>query len=125
MANSLSVASSNLSITHDDSEGHRCNGKPTSADNSLFPNALINDATNKCPIIATTACRMSDELLEIQQIEYEQCLIEEQIDRVDLQKKQLQELLKQWRSTNRNRKTKVSRHFIRRLQSLDSSSDFE
>ena len=125
MANSLSFSSSSLLTKLDDSAELRCSGKVNQIDNNVYAGASINDTTNKCRHISTNACKIADELLEIQQIEYEQRLIVEQINRVDLQKQQLQEVLKRLRSTNANRKKKPSNRYNRRTQSTDSNSDFE
>jgi hypothetical protein len=125
MANSLSLSSSSLSIKLDVSAELRCNSKVNQVDNNDFAKASINDTTNKCRLIASNACQLTDELLEIQQIEYEQGLIIDQIKRVDSQKQQLQELLKRLQSTKTTRKKKPLNRYLHLAPSDGSNSDLD
>jgi len=69
-----------------------------------------------------------DKLLEIQQIEYEQRLIREEINRVDAEKQRLQDLLNLLQSTKsigRKKKTKSRYHQVKNIDlnfECDSSS---
>ncbi len=92
----------------------------SSLDNEVNP---IKTETNKTRILPTNSCEILDELLEIQQIEYEQRLILEEINRIDIEKQRLQNLLNLLQSSKANdrKKPKKSRH--RRFQNSDSSSD--
>jgi hypothetical protein len=86
---------------------------------------IIKGTTNKCRIIPQNSSEISDEILEIQQIEYEQRLIIEEINRIDAEKKRLQDLLNLLQSTKSNDRKKNTKKHRRRLQRLDSNSECE
>lgn len=55
-------------------------------------------------------------LLKIQQIEYEQRLIREEINRVDVEKQRLQDLLNILQSTKPNGRKKKTKHHSRQMK---------
>jgi hypothetical protein len=85
----------------------------------------IKDETNKCRIIAQNSCEIPDEILEIQQIEYEQHLLMEEINRVDAEKQRLQDLLYLVQSMKSNDRKKNTKQACRRRQSIESDSESE
>lgn len=98
-----------------------------SSENSPSSKEIIpmNNETNKYRIIPQNSSEIPNEILEIQQIEYEQRLIRERINRVDEEKQRLQDLLNLLQSTKSNNKRKNTTHHYRKLRRIDSSTEFE
>lgn len=85
----------------------------------------MNDGTNICRIIPQNSCEISDEILEIQQIEYEQHLLNQEISAIDAEKQRLQDLLNLLRCTKSNDKKEPIKQYRRQRPSIDSSSEPE
>jgi len=86
---------------------------------------INKDEINKSRIIPQNSYKISDEILEIQQIEYEQNLINEEINHIDAEKQKLQDLLNLLQSMKSNDRKKQTKQYRHRLQSIDSNSESE
>lgn len=86
---------------------------------------INKDEINKSRIIPQNSYKIPDEILEIQQIEYEQHLINEEINRIDAEKQRLQDLLNLLQSMKSNDRKKQTKQYRRRLPSIDSDSEYE
>lgn len=90
--------------------------------------SMINNSENSSPdnnihneVALQNCSELSDKILEIRQIEYEQRLILEEIDSIDAKQQRLQDLLnllQSTKSTGRNRNTK---HPHRQFKSINSN----
>ncbi len=86
---------------------------------------INKDEINKSRIIPQNSYKISDQILEIQQIEYEQHLINEEINHIDAEKQKLQGLLNLLQSMKSNDRKNQTKQYRRRLQSIDSNSESE
>lgn len=87
--------------------------------------SVIKDGTNKRKFSQDNSCEISDEVLELRQIEYEQRLLLEQIDFVDAEKQRLLGLLHLIQTAKLNDKKKSTKKHRRRRQSVESTSEHE
>jgi hypothetical protein len=85
----------------------------------------INGETYKYRIIPQNSCEIPNEILEIQQIEYEQRLIVDQINRIDEEKQRLQDLLNLLQSTKSNNRKKNTTQHYRKSQRIDEIYEYE
>jgi hypothetical protein len=77
----------------------------------------IHSEANKHRVASQDCNELSDKILEIRQIEYEQYLLVEEMNRVDAEKQRLQHLLnllKSTKSNDRTKNTKYHHHYIKR-----------
>ncbi len=79
----------------------------------------IHSEANKCRVTSQDYNELSDKILEIRQIEYEQYLLLEEINRVDAEKQRLQDLLNLLKSTKSNDRTKNTKYHHHHLKRTD------
>jgi len=77
----------------------------------------IHSEGNERRVTSQDYDELSDKILEIRQIEYEQYLLVEEMNRVDAEKQRLQDLLNLLKSTKSNERTKNTKyhhHYLKR-----------
>ncbi|CAF1052539.1 unnamed protein product [Adineta steineri] len=82
---------------------------------------ITTSETDIYRMLLKNSCTLSNDLLELQQIEYEQCIILAEIDRIDAEKQRLKYLLDLLQSTKSNGRKKSQKHQLKRINSNPKS----
>ncbi|UJR21129.1 hypothetical protein I4U23_024229 [Adineta vaga] len=111
MANSSSSSTSGLSSINDTEHSY------SDIENEEMPDEMNNHLSKlfKHHIL-------SNAIRELHQIEYEQCLIVDEITRIDAEKQRLQDLLELVRSMKSNVQKKTTKSQLRQIKRINSHS---
>ena len=119
------MADSCSSSPMDDNDTSVHDTKKPSIDEKIDVTIVANGKIRKRKMTVEQYCDFSDKLLEIEQITCEERLVHEQINRINLEKQHLQNLLTILHRIDSNDKRTNSQYSKRLSQKLQSTSDLK